>query len=309
MTIRISLLMALSAAACTVQAPDEQGVDPTGPDASVGGDPDDTTTPPEVRLHVDQPVSSTNYFTVPVSGQGPRGGSLLVNTPERGAYSTSIGADGCFCIDVPLTPNTPNTLTFKAMDEAANYSDEVSVSVNQAGSPPGQPAPGLPTNLSRGGTVYKTSMSLNGGSPSALTDGNPNTEVDYEDSWFDDNYLAVSFSQRGNVDFLRIRTAANCVATEYNLLISDAVSPGKAVKGAADWKFVYHQTAGDGDDAYQMFTPTPARHVAIEFLSGDCYGPLSDHVIREIDVHTPPPPPPNAPAVPSCANTTLTCGG
>ena len=94
---------------------------------------------------------------------------------------------------------------------------------------------------------------------------------------------------------------------EFKLFISDAVNPGPAVTGASDWQHVYHETTGDGDNGYQLFTPTVARFLGIQFLSTDCYGPVSNHLISEIDVLTPLPPPPDAPDAPSCANTPRTC--
>lgn len=294
---RIGLFLALSA--CTVQPPSD--VDPMA-DAM----PDVGATTPMLRL--DPTLMNTNYFSVPVSGKGPKSGALMVDTPERGAYSTTIGPDGCFCLDVPLTPSTTNTLKFKAMDDHAQYTPEVSVAVTQSGTPPGQPEPGQPTALGRGGTVFATTLSVNGGSTTALTDGNATTWVDLENAVFSDDWIAIKLSQRGLVDLMRVRSLSTCPMKEFRLFISDAQSPGPAVDGAADWKFVYHETNGDGDNAYQMFTPTAASYFGIQFLSVDCYGPVSDHLISEIDVWTPPPPPPAGSDAPTCATTTRTCG-
>ena len=294
---RIGLFFALTA--CTVQPPDEQ-VDPTNPM------PDAGSTMPTLRL--DPTLMMTNYFSVPVSGKGPTYGSLLVETPERGAYSTTIGHDGCFCLDVPLTPSTTNTLKFKAMDGQGQYTPEVTAAVTQSGSPPGQPAPGQPTALARGGTVHATTLTVHQGSLASLTDGNASTWVDVENATFSDDWIAIKLAQRGLVDLVRVRSLSTCPMKEFRLFISDAASPGPAVQGAADWKHLYYETNGDGDNAYVMFTPTAASYFGIQFLSTDCYGPVSNHLISEIDVFTPPPPPPDSADAPSCANTPRTCG-
>jgi len=294
---RIAFSFALSASACSVHAPDDHA-----PDAM----PDAGSMDPTLRL--DPTLQSTNYFSVPVSGKGPASGSLLVDTPARGSYSTTIGPDGCFCLDVPLTQEMKNSLKFKAMDAQARYSPEVTVDVSQSGTPPGMPAPGTPTALARNSTLQGTSLTLQTGSWPMLTDGNAGTWIDVENALFSDDWLALKMGQRGLVDLIRLRSQSNCPMKEFNLFISDASNPGPAISGATDWKFVYHETNGDGDNAYQMFTPTTATYLGIQFISTDCYGPQSDHLLSEVDVWTPPPPPPNSPDAPSCMNAVRSCG-
>lgn len=294
------LILALGVSACTVQPPDDQ------PDPMMDPMPDAGSTEPTLRL--DQTLTNTNYFSVPVSGKGPGSGSLLVETPARGAYSTTIGADGCFCLDVPLSPQMLNTLRFKAMDSTARYTPEVAVDVTQSGTPPGMPTPGVPTPLARNGTVHDTTLTVISGSNASLTDGNASTWVDLENAILSSDWIAIQLAQRGLVDIIRVRSMPACPMKEFKLFISDANDPGAAVSGATDWTFVYHETNGDGDNAYQMFMPTAARFFGIEFLSTDCYGPVSNHYVSEIEVFTPPPPPPDSPDAPSCMNTTRTCG-
>jgi len=268
----------------------------------------------EPQLRLDQTLSNTNYFSVPVSGKGPASGSLLVETPARGAYSTTIAPDGCFCLDVPLTPEMTNTLKFKAMDTMARYTPEVKVDVAQSGTPPGMPTPGQPTSLARNSTVQATTLTLQSGTWSMVTDGSASTWVDAENSVFSDDWVSFKLGQRGAVDMIRVRSQPDCPMKDYNIFISDAASPGPAVSGGGqpgyfvgDWAYLYHQTNGSGYDGYQLTPATTTSYFGIQFLSTDCYGPVSNHFITEIEVWTPPPAP-DSPDAPSCANTPRSCG-
>ena len=291
-TMVVFLMSAL--AACSAE-----GVgtgEPVAPDAGGG---DDIIL--DVNLEVDSPDASTYWTSIPMTGHGPAGGTLLYTTPGGGQFTAQLGATGDFCVDVILMKETTNTIKFEAVNTNGDYSDPVLVDVRQSGEAPGSepspdPEPGY-SNIASGATIDTMSVNIEEGAVGALVDGDSSGFVSIRNASTSADWMVVELNDRLPIQQVHIETTSDCPMESYRILLNDNKQSGDPIvwSWAAGGAYVY----GDGwtivgivNDGTSDQTITPsigdprAERMAIEFLSGDC-GPFvgaGRHRITEIEV-------------------------
>ena len=133
---------ALAQQGCATDLTDESAIPPgefenNGPTGPFGQ-------PVEVfnDLLIDPFMAQTPFNTQPVSGRGPANGSLLV-TQNGKTQAHAIQNSGTFCVDIPLTSNATNELTFQALniDGVPVLANPLKRQIIQSGTPPENQTP------------------------------------------------------------------------------------------------------------------------------------------------------------------------
>ncbi len=288
----ITLFLMSALAACSAEGVGMD--DPVEPD---GGD----DVIEEVRLEVDPPDASTYWTSVPMTGHGPAGGTLLYTTPGGGQFTAELGATGDFCVDVILMKDTTNTVKFEAVDVNGDYSAPVLVDIRQSGDAPGtdpnpNPEPGF-SNIASGATIDAHTVFIEEGSFSSLVDGDSSGHIEVFNDLNEPDWMVVELNDRLAIQQFHIETKADCPMESYRILLNDDAQSGDPIvwSWAAGGAYVY----GDGwtivgvvSDGTSDQTIVPsigdprAERMAIEFLSGDCgsFFGRGRHDISEIEV-------------------------
>lgn len=287
-----ALSLASLLAACGSEGMDGEAL---GPDAAIDEVEDDSPVP----LTIDAVPASTPYGAVPVTGRGPAFGSLHYSSPERGQFEDTIGADGTFCVDVPLAADRTNRITFEAADGEGRFSDAVTVEVIREGTAPASGGDDGLVNVARGSLGFAHSVSVEEGGLPTLVDGAlTGAYVSLRNANINVDWLAIDLSERRPVDHIRLRTTDDCPLDDYTLFLSDLDNDepvfhrpcwgcDEVLNTEGGWVQVYSTNDGSADE---IVTPTIGGAIAsrfgIQFRSRDC-GPLvgsGRHRITEIEV-------------------------
>lgn len=290
----------LTLAACTAEGPDggAGGGSGAGVDAGItGGGTQD------VPLTLDQVPTSTQWNSIPVSGTGPEGGTLIIDTDAVGEKAQTIDDSGNFCIDVPLDPGASNHIDFQAIDGDGARSEVVSIEVAQQGQPPEPtPDPEPMRNILHGSTDLRTTVNIDAGQLAQLVDGNYTDDVELSNAFWDDDYLWIQTKEIASVDHVRIKTTDDCPMTEY------IVGESEDGSDPVNYYEIAHVTDGTSDYTAQPpdnLAGIRAHWLLIWFKSGDCgswYGP-GHHKLIEVEAWTDDQGPggPPADSTPTCA--------
>jgi hypothetical protein len=244
-----------------------------------------------VQLHVNDPGVTTYWGSVPLTGQGPSNGTLLVEANDGNVQSVPLGGDGSFCVDVSLTKGSVNTITIEAISAMGKYSAPHTVQVRQEGEPPEQGGEGTPQisykNIARNATNFLGTVSTIDGSFYYLGDGSTSAFVTIKNngnllSGADNLYFKLSDTAR--VKELRFLSTTDCVLQKFTVYLSDNNSDPGSVGGSA-WTQVADVTNGSSDYKVTPSSTGDARWLGIDFNSRDC-GPAigaAHHKLIEIE--------------------------
>lgn len=310
-------LLSTSTVACIAEEPMNGEGDPAGPDA---GMPDQMPEEDEgVPLSFAGLPPQTYWDSVPVHGQGPANGSVIVEGSD-GTVAIELGGDGSFCLDVPLVKGQLNTLSLMAIDQDGERSDAQVADVLQEGQPPspGQATPAA--NIALGGLpIAATTVSVEEGSFAALTDGNLATGALISDALWSYDWMTVQLPISDGVEKLRIYSDVNCPMEEYLVhtaaaVTTDMPAPGTENLSTAPWTFRGHHGSAAGNvnssncstasfacQEYS-FESSVVGVVGIRFQSDDCqsFFGVGKHRVHEIQAWTPTGIAPPAIVAPSC---------
>ncbi|MCP4447555.1 MAG: hypothetical protein GY811_19775 [Myxococcales bacterium] len=275
--------------------------DGVGMDQDIGADAgggDDVVE--DTNLEVDKPDASTYWLSMPMTGHGPAGGTLLYTTPGGGQFTANLGETGDFCVDVVLMKDSTNTIKFEAVNASGDYSDPVLVDVRQSGDAPGtdpspDPEPGF-SNIVSGATIDTMSVNIEEGDVAALVDGDSSGHVSIRNASTSADWMVIELNERLPIQQFHIETTPDCPMESYRILLNDDKQSGDPIVWSwAAGEYVYGAgwtivgIVGDGT-ADQTITPSigdpRAERMAIEFISSDC-GPFigaGRHNITEIEV-------------------------
>lgn len=304
-TLILMFAFSFGCAAAPPESPDEEAVDmakkkPKNPDMAMGG-------PPDVR--VDTPPASSQYDTVMITGAGPAGGTVIIDTPApEGTVPCGIPDDGHFCVDVPLAKNTNNSLKVRVQDNSQQESKSVSFSVMQA---PGQMNTSTSTNLALNQSMDSAwGLSFDSGKTGDLNDGTDSNFVKMSTWWWYqyDTYVWIKLAQPTAVDRIRVVSDPTCPLAAYQVLLSEDAShgapvgelggvetgwtvegekvkssgamPGTPAQGVAPTREARTDVLGEN---FQLPAAKTAAHVGIIFKSEDCDGGRN-HRVGEIQV-------------------------
>ena len=283
----------------TLVACSAEGVGTDQPVAADAGGGDDVTD--DIRLEVDPPDASTDWTSVPMTGHGPAGGTLLYTTPGGGQFTAQLGATGGFCVDVVLMKESNNTIKFEAVNINGDFSEPVLVDVRQTGEAPGadpspDPEPGY-TNIVSGATIDTMKVNVEEGSVAALVDGDSSAHVSIRNASTVRDWMVIELNDRLPIQQFHLKTTADCPMESYRILLNDDKNSedpivwswlaGETVYGNG-WTVVGVVSDGTSDQTVTPNIGEPrAERMAIEFLSRDCGPPVvgaGRHNITEIEV-------------------------
>ena len=207
---------------------------------------------------VDAQSNSACTDSIPLTGRGPIGASILVKGGNGDISTDTHSVTGRFCVDVKLYKNTMNTLKVYALDPQLGLSAPTTISIKQAkcNNPNPNPNPG-PTekskNMALGGKV-KSDEDPKTGQKTAITDGDGTTFAQWSGGWFTagaGRKVQVDMGKLVEVDKIVIkwRHSANSstkyFASEYTLWVATG-TPGDLSSDNSMWTKVKSITSGNG---------------------------------------------------------------
>lgn len=256
------------------------------PDAGKADDPIDT----KPSLRVDSPGVTTYWMSVPLTGEGPSTGTLIVTSADGSSIPTTLSTDGGFCIDVPLMKGVVNEIVVEAISSDGHYSDPVTVSIRQEGEPP-DPEPTDPeyayANIAASASEFHGSVNVESGSFAMLGDGDLSQHVKLGNDWNGGDWMTMKLTKKADVEEMRFVSTSTCQMKDYKVFLSDDDSdPGIPMNNSA-WVMSVEVKGGAVDHTVSpLFGSSLARWIGIEFMGRDC-GPLigaAKHELREIEV-------------------------
>lgn len=312
---KVLLLLLLSQAACIAEEPDSS-TEVLGPDAGQVVEEEEEQ---PVLLDVHGIPTQTYWDSVPVVGQGPESGSVIIEG-SQGPIAVDLGSDGSFCVDMPLEKGRSNSLGLVAIDMEGERSEAVVLEILQDGEPP-PPNQALPAkNIALGGLpAAQSTVTVETGSASDMTDGKLGTSAFLSDATFSYDWIIIRNPIADGVEKIRIISDLECPMDEYLLHTAPGATAATPAPGAAEsdvggWTYRGHFGSEDTpslavncstkDFACQEynFPSTVVGALGIRFVSDDCHNffGLGKHRILEIEAWTPPGTTPPSNTAPSC---------
>jgi len=287
----VLLCWALLAPACSAEDP------PTGrydlglvePDQSLPDGLAECPSPAGLTISLDSHAEPTCQTLQVLRGSAPGADRIVVQGGPGAAQPATVGSDGRFCLEVPLTPDSQNTLTLFAVDAGGCPGQSLVHTVEHRSCD--QPdTPTASVNAALGAGV--TGSSPNSGDAHSLVDGKLETEVTYKGgSWgFNDASIKIDIALPKQVELERIivrwkdSKGNGCnYAADYEVAISDSIDPGKV--GDGPWTQVVKITDGDGgEDNHQLTTNPKARHVGLVLKNNGCSTWSESFTLLEVEV-------------------------
>ena len=291
------LALVCSVLACSAGGPESH--DPAG--ELDGGGVDDVE-PGSVELVIDPLPERTIWPEHPLSGRGPSGGTVVVNSPAAGQQWASLGQSGHFCMDIPLSPGQRNVFTAWAIDAEGRQGDVITLdiahdaaSTADAGTPLGED-PQLRNAALDSASLEVFGDLLESSEAEAMIDGHLSSSALISDPPAQIGWVALELPEAAIVDHLMVYSSgdiagADCPLEHFKVYLSDeTLWPGPPSTGAVGngWALVADVTEGQATQVVNPAVGSPmAVFVALEFLSKDCMPYVlypGQHEIREIQV-------------------------
>ena len=206
---------------------------------------------------VDSQSNSACTTSIPLTGRGPIGASILVKGGDGDISTDTHSVTGRFCVDVKLYKNTMNTLKVYALDPQLGLSTPTSISIKQATcntNPNPNPTPTeVSKNRALGGKV-KSDETPKTGQVTAITDGDSTTFAQWTGGWLGagaDRRVQVDMGKLIEVDKIVIkwRHSANSsvqhYGSDYTIWVATG-TPGDLADDNSLWTKVKTIKAGNG---------------------------------------------------------------
>lgn len=291
----LSWLLALAVAACTADSPDDRrfdaavSADQDRPDAPQGCPPTSS-----LKLTVDSYPDPTCHTLQPFRGKAPGAARVVAHGGAGAAQPVAVSSDGSFCIEVLLTSDTLNTVTFSPVDkEGCPGEDLVRKIEHKSCAQPDGGAAGTVVNVAQGASVVTDDKPSNG-QETFITDGKSTTVAEFTGGWgwTDANiWIGVALGQPVEVEKIVVRWRdkkdGGCAyGRTYKIAVSAYSNPGKMDLNSGAWTQVEDITAGDGDeDAFSYSAPLPlAQHVALLLKKDGCNNWSEVFALGEVEV-------------------------
>lgn len=287
------LIVALGAG-CTA-APPEGNFVPQNPNKSSENpaperDPNANPEPPAPVLPPTlAPRSSSVYWdTTPVSGTGPAGGLVIINTEAEGPVTAPVDARGNWCRDVALKPEQVNKFSARAQSAQGELSDAVDFTISQHGVPPPADQPKPSYNAAKGSSVSYTSgyctlgwpnwtgFCMAEGSADDIADGNKGTMASfrYDTAWpyGDPGPIWLKFpTSHHKVNKIIVRSNPDCALKKFKIWVADKATVGSPSAADPDWEEVVLPSGASGSGTDEVAFATKAMsHIAIEATDAAC---------------------------------------
>ena len=296
----LALGLACSAGEPDTKQYDAKVVEDTGiPDAPQGCPPASTLT-----LSVESYPDPTCYTLQPFRGQAKGADRVVAQGGAGAAQPVTVSADGSFCIEVLLNPDSLNTITFSPVDaDGCPGQDLVRTIEHKTCAQPDASVGEI--NVAKGAGVT-TDATPSAGSNTDLVDGKTDTVVEYEGGWgWTDAgiWVGVALGQPVELEKVVVRwrdSKGNGCAygASYKIAISAYSAPGKMDLNSGTWTELEDVSGGDGgEDSFTLASPKPlAQHVALLLNKDGCTGWSETFALAELEIWardsgTPAPPP------------------
>ncbi len=304
------LLLVVLLAGCQVQPPSNVHPPVTyPPDGGIvhlqpndgGQNPVDggTSVPVKPTITVDRTPTETIWPTVPIHGS-TQNADFVVEDDELGSRSVPVQNDGRFCIDVPLKPETKNSIAFRAKNAKGSSSSVAPVETLQHGNPP-DPAPPIPSiNGAFLATVEHNGITNLGSSDDYVVDGDPATTFAFGAVLANHTpYVALTLRMQRRIDSVQV-LSGDSRPNGFDVYLSNFDAPGPC--GQSDnnyWTRVGGIGQTTGDDVVK-FAATTTGHVCLALQGGGSW--LHGYAIDELEVWTMPVPAQSPEIAPTCDN-------
>lgn len=253
---------------------------------------------PPIRLDPGFP-DPTCHTTQPFRGKAPGADRVVVLGGAGTAQPALVGSDGSFCVEVQLTPDSMNTLTFSAVDPGGCPGQSLQQKIEHRACAQAGTGAAAAINAALGATI--SSPDPDQGDRTDLVDGKSATVVKYVGGWgiaAAGIRIDIALAKAMAVERIIVRwddaNGDGCdYGKEYKLYASDAVGPGQV--GDGDWTLVQEIKDGDGgEDSFELST-SGTRHVGLRLDQNGCSGWSEGFALREIEVWATDPATPVAP--------------
>jgi hypothetical protein len=305
----LALLPPLALLACTADPIPNKQYD-------VNGSPERTTQPDRPagctgKTPLPAPVfdsypNPTTQQLQPFRGNAPGADLITARGGKDATQPVSVGSDGRFCIEVSLTPNSLNAITFSTTDKVGCPGKETLVTVTHKSAPKVDGGSSAPINVAKGAAII-SSATPDEGALAAVNDGDPATSAkfsffDYTSGCDKNVWIRIDLGKVYQVSELKVRWATDAgsnYAACYALLLSSSASPGDPDPAqTATWTVAKQdQAAPAGDQNIAISPPTLARYAALLLYEDGSTDFYETFKVAELEVWgkdpttTPPPEP------------------
>jgi hypothetical protein len=291
MTMRFRLLCVFLVAGCSVEDPGtaryDAGVLPEqdlSPDGAAGCPAESTLT-----VVLDAPPAATCLPQQPFRGRAMGADRLVVTGGSGASQPVTVGADGRFCIEVALTADSANAISFHPIDAGGCPGQSLVHTIQHKGCDPVD-ATAAADNVALGATVLGSGTHK--GQAVQLVDGKLDTVVEYQGGgWgFDDAGVRVQIAlgKPFRVEKIVVRwrdeKGDGCdFGKEYKLHTAAAADAGKL--GGSSWSEVESISGGDGgEDSFTLAGKPKIQHVGLRLNNNGCQGWHETFALREVEV-------------------------
>jgi hypothetical protein len=241
---------------------------------------------------LENPAASTCQTRQPFRGKAAGADRIVVQGPGGMSAPAKVSTDGSFCVEVLLTAETPNVITFLPIDASGCQGSSLVHSVQHTSAVCGK-ADNANSNTTSGnvalaGTVLGTDVFK--GYKSHLVDGKLDTVVEYSAGWgYTDANVKVQIALGRPIVVERIvvrwrdSKGNGCgFGHEYDLSVS---ATGSGLLGDSSFTTVESITDGDGgEDVYTFKTKTTVQHVGLLLQKDGCTSWAETFALREVEV-------------------------
>lgn len=292
----LALVIIWSGLACQAQDPPTGALDMMVPDLvppSLDGAVGCESVVP-VTIALDQVTSPSCSVTQPFRGKALGADYVVVKGAQGWSPPAKVNLDGSFCVEVQLTADSSNSLTFTPVDRAGCEGQGLVQTIQHSSScsagPSGSSSAGPSTNVAQGTSVI-VSASPDSGKDLYLVDGKLGTVVRYKAGWGPtsaDIQIDLALSKAYQVEVIIVRwqdsKGNGCdYAAAYDVATSVQPSPGKVGEGG--WTTAAAVTDGDGgEDRFDLTAQPAVQHVGLKLRYDGCTSWSESFTLREIEV-------------------------
>jgi hypothetical protein len=293
---------------CTAESPPNLVLDVHRPDAYVRPDaPLGCAERPPLSAPVLDPYPDPTTSALQVFRGTASGADLVTARGGVGAAAPAkVGADGRFCIEVTLLPDSTNAVTFAAVDPYGCPGRETLITVSHRTGERQDAGVLSAVNVAKKASIA-SQLQPDEGALGHVNDGDPSSFaafsfVDWDAGSSCDKFtwIRVDLGKTYIVTKVKIRwgpSTDGTYATCYSVLLSAASSPADPDPApAGDWTVAKQVTTGDAADQVLTLNPTAVRFAALLLYEDGATGLWETFKVAELEVWgydpgaTPPPP-------------------
>jgi len=289
----LALALLLFPWGCTADDPPTNTFDTSvPPDVTIPDAPQGCPPPSSLTVALDTYPDPTCYPLQPFRGTAAGADRVVAQGGAGAALPVTVGSDGRFCIEVLLSPDSLNSITFSPVDANGCPGQALVRTIEHKTC--AQPDAGATViNVAQGAAVV-TESTPSKGQNGDMVDGKTETVVEYTGGWgwTDANiWVGIALGQPVELQKIVVRwrdsKGSGCdYGGSYKIATSAYSDPGKMDLNSGMWTLLQEISAGDGgDDSFDLSSSKPlAQHVALLLQGNGCNGWSETFAIAEVEV-------------------------